>query len=150
MGLAKGEGRRALRILTPMALFLLAVAIRALPWRSVLGGGRVHLFGNDAFYHLRRIVFSIRHFPDVLVFDRYINFPDGARPIWTPIFDWAAALLLLPFARSGRTADLERAAIEQPACRPAAYKMMADIYQKMGRPDSAARCRAKARAIAQE
>lgn len=114
MRLADGEGRLSLRILTPPALFLLAVGIRALPWRSVLGGDRVHPFGNDAFYHLRRIVFSVRHFPEALVFDRYINFPDGARPIWTPVFDWTVALAVRPFLRDGSAEGVERLAVWVP------------------------------------
>jgi dolichyl-diphosphooligosaccharide--protein glycosyltransferase len=114
MRLVDGEGRLALRILTPTALFLLAVAIRALPWRSVLGGDRVHPCGNDAFYHLRRIVFSVRHFPEALVFDRYINFPEGARPIWTPAFDWTVALAVRPFLPDGSVDGVERLAVWVP------------------------------------
>jgi dolichyl-diphosphooligosaccharide--protein glycosyltransferase len=98
MGTGRWTGdRRALRVLAPAGLFALAFAIRALPCRSVLLGDRVLPFGQDAFYHLRRIAYSIRHFPDVLGFDRYINFPDGAKPIWTPAFDWTIALALRPF-----------------------------------------------------
>jgi dolichyl-diphosphooligosaccharide--protein glycosyltransferase len=112
MGLLTGN-RRLLQILAPTGLFALAFAIRALPWRSVLLGERVLPFGSDAFYHLRRITHSVLHFPDVLVFDRYINFPTGAKPIWTPAFDWAIALTLRPFV-AGDLEEIERLAVWVP------------------------------------
>jgi dolichyl-diphosphooligosaccharide--protein glycosyltransferase len=114
MGLGGLTGnRRLLRILAPTCLFALAFAIRALPWRSVLLGERVLPFGSDAFYHLRRITHSVLHFPDVLVFDPYINFPTGAKPIWTPAFDWTIALALRPFV-AGDLAAIERLAVWVP------------------------------------
>jgi asparagine N-glycosylation enzyme membrane subunit Stt3 len=114
MGLGGLAGnRRLLRILAPTCLFALAFAIRALPWRSVLLGERVLPVGSDAFYHLRRIAHSVLHFPDVLVFDRYINFPTGAKPIWTPAFDWTIALVLRPFV-AGDLEAIERLAIWVP------------------------------------
>ena len=112
MGLLTGN-HRLLRILAPTCLFALAFAIRALPWRSVLLGERVLPFGSDAFYHLRRIAYSVLHFPDVLVFDPYINFPYGAKPIWTPAFDWTIALALRPFV-AGDLEEIERLAIWVP------------------------------------
>jgi dolichyl-diphosphooligosaccharide--protein glycosyltransferase len=112
MGLLTGNHRR-LRILAPACLFALAFGIRALPWRSVLLGDRVLPFGSDAFYHLRRIAHSVLHFPDVLVFDPYINFPTGAKPIWAPAFDWTIALALRPFV-AGDLEKIERLAIWVP------------------------------------
>ncbi len=88
-------GGQAIRILAPTGLFLLAFGIRALPWRAVLDGSQTHLFGNDAFYHLRRIAYSVQNFPDILEFDLYINFPDGAVPIWTPYLDWMIAGIMV-------------------------------------------------------
>lgn len=99
MEAAAGEGRRG-RILASAGLFALALAVRALPFRSVFANERVYLFGNDAYYHLRRIAWSVARFPAVLEFDPFINFPDGARPIWTPVFDWCVALAALPFVRA--------------------------------------------------
>lgn len=82
---------RPLRIAASLGLFALAVGVRALPWRQVLTDQRVYFFGNDAYYHLRRIVYSVARFPDVLRFDPYINYPRGAKPIWSPGFDWTLA-----------------------------------------------------------
>jgi len=106
------------RILVPAGLFTLAFAVRALPWRSVLADERVYFFGSDAYYHLRRIAWSVARFPAVLEFDPFINFPDGARPIWTPLFDWCVALVALPFARAdvlaGNLDSLERTSVWVP------------------------------------
>jgi asparagine N-glycosylation enzyme membrane subunit Stt3 len=107
------EGRSA-RWLAPAALFLAALVIRALPWRTVFVGDAVLLFDHDAYYHLRRIVWSVVHFPRVLDFDAYLNFPEGARAIWTPCFDWLVALLALPFAEPKELASIERVAVWVP------------------------------------
>jgi len=79
-------------------LFCAAVLVRMLPVKLVLLADRVQLFGHDAYYHMRRILHTLKHFPTTLDFDLYINFPDGARAIWTPVFDWSTALLLWPGA----------------------------------------------------
>jgi dolichyl-diphosphooligosaccharide--protein glycosyltransferase len=111
----RGEGGgRAVRWLAPAALFALAVAIRALPWRTVFVDGDVFLFDHDAYYHLRRIVWTVVHFPTMLDFDRYLAWPDGARAIWTPCFDWLVALAALPFARPGDPGSIERVAVWVP------------------------------------
>ena len=86
------------RVATPILLFLGAMGVRLLSWHSVFQRDGVYFNGNDAYYHARRIRYSIDHFPDVLDFDPLINFPAGAQPIWSPTFDWliAAVLRLLP------------------------------------------------------
>jgi dolichyl-diphosphooligosaccharide--protein glycosyltransferase len=66
-------------------------------WPRVLGENRVYAFGNDAYYHLRRIVYSVVNFPAVLEFDPYINFPVGAKPIWTPFLDLFVSALIRPW-----------------------------------------------------
>ena len=56
----RGRWSRAVRrSAAPLGLFLLALAVRALPWRTVFDGDRVLLFGNDAYYHLRRIRYTV-------------------------------------------------------------------------------------------
>jgi dolichyl-diphosphooligosaccharide--protein glycosyltransferase len=75
-------------------LFLLALGVRMLPWRAVFDGPHTRPFGNDAFYHLRRIAWSVHNFPGVLDFDLYLNHPEGAKPIWTPYLDWITAGVL--------------------------------------------------------
>ena len=105
---------RWLRILAPPCLFAVAVAVRALPAPIVLLKQGVQPFGNDAYYHLRRIVYSVFHYPAILTFDPYLNHPDGAKPIWTPLFDWTLATLLRPAVAPTDLAQLERLAMWVP------------------------------------
>jgi asparagine N-glycosylation enzyme membrane subunit Stt3 len=79
------------RVATPVLLFLAAIGVRMLAWHSVFQQSGVYPNGNDAYYHFRRIRYSIDHFPKVLDFDQWINFPNGAQPIWSPTFDWLMA-----------------------------------------------------------
>ena len=101
-------------MLAPAGLFALALGVRLLPWRTVFVGESVLLFDHDAYYHLRRIVWAIAHFPRALDFDRYLAFPEGGRAIWPPAFDWLVALVALPFARPGEPASVERVAVWVP------------------------------------
>lgn len=95
-------------------VFLLALAVRALPWRTVLVPGSAIPFGQDSYYHLRRIAYSVARFPASLERDPYLRFPDGATPIWTPVFDWLVAAALRPFVEPGDLPALERAAMWVP------------------------------------
>ena len=102
------------RVATPILLFFGAIGVRILSWHSVFQPDGVYPNGNDAYYHLRRIRYSIDHFPNVLEFDPLINFPSGAQPIWPPTFDWliAAVLRLLPGIEEADR--LERFAVSIP------------------------------------
>jgi asparagine N-glycosylation enzyme membrane subunit Stt3 len=106
--------RRPRRLLAPVGLFLLALAVRALPWPGILTPDRVYFFGTDAYYHMRRVLYSLVHFPAVLEFDHYVNFPHGAMPIWPPLFDTTLALLLLPFHDPEHLLTIERIAVWVP------------------------------------
>ena len=84
----------------PFVLFVLAFAIRCIP-APRLFGETVPLFGTDAYYHLRRVLFTLENPPASLSFDRYINFPHGGQPIWPPLFDWLLALIAWPAYAGG-------------------------------------------------
>jgi dolichyl-diphosphooligosaccharide--protein glycosyltransferase len=103
-----GAASRALRRLAPLALFVSALALRAVGWRDVFVAGMVLPLEHDAWYHLRRIAYGIAAFPRALEFDPYLNFPEGAKPIWTPVFDGFAAALLWPFADPLAPGGLDR------------------------------------------
>jgi dolichyl-diphosphooligosaccharide--protein glycosyltransferase len=107
----------------PLALFALALAIRCVAWREVFGVVRVMPVGSDAYYHLRRIAVAVFRHPVFLDFDPYLNFPEGARPIWPPLFDRLAATALRPLVPDTLEAglpQLERLAMWIPALLGAA------------------------------
>ncbi len=114
MGPVEGGSRRFARVFTPLGLFVLAFLVRCLPIQSVFLREGIALIDPDSYYHMRRIVFSVMRFPKALSFDPYINHPDGGQPIWTPLFDWCVAALLLPFRRADAVAELERVAVLVP------------------------------------
>ena len=91
----RGTVRKTTRAALPwLGLGLLALALRTLSLASILQMGAVRFqYGADELYHMRRIWFSVVNFPASLGFDRYVNFPHGGRPPWTPLFDVAIAAL---------------------------------------------------------
>jgi asparagine N-glycosylation enzyme membrane subunit Stt3 len=96
------------RVATPILLFFAAIGVRLLSWHSVYQPRGVYLNGNDAYYHLRRIRYTIDHFPNVLEFDPLINFPDGAQPIWPATFDWLIAAVFRFLPEIDQPEQLER------------------------------------------
>jgi len=82
---------------TALGLFVLAVSIRALPWGEVFTEEGVRFIGTDPYFHMRAIAWTVEHFPALQAFDPYIQYPDGARPIVGPLFDWMIALFAWPF-----------------------------------------------------
>lgn len=78
-------------------IFLLGLLLRMAPMRGALVGGDILFYGSDSFYHMRRILYTVDHFPSTLWFDPSINYPEGLELLWPPLFDQAvagAALLL--------------------------------------------------------
>ncbi len=138
-----GQGSR---IGAMVGLFAAAIAVRALPAPTVLLGDRVQPFGGDAFYHLRRIAYSIEQFPHVLEFDRYVNFPTGAIAIWTPVFDWLIAALAICLRAEPASLEMERIAVWVPPVLGAAtvvvlYRLAARTFgEPIGRTAGALLC----------
>lgn len=90
--------RRA-ALLIPLVLIAAALALRIVPrWAHVVVGTEAVIRDPDAAYHLRRAALIAARFPDLAVFDTYINHPHGAHVIWPPLYDMvlAAATALFP------------------------------------------------------
>jgi dolichyl-diphosphooligosaccharide--protein glycosyltransferase len=88
-------------IRTAIALSALALAVRIVPhWAHVVTGAEAVIRDPDAAYHLRRAALIAAHFPDLAVFDSYIDYPRGAHVIWPPLYDiaLAGAMRLFPAA----------------------------------------------------
>ena len=96
------------RVLVPSALFLLGVAVRALPWPTVFGQNGIYFTGPDAYYHARRIGHAVANFPGFLERDLYVAFPSGGQAIWTPVLDWLLALLVRATLGDGSPQTMER------------------------------------------
>ncbi len=99
------------------AFVALALAVRLLPWRTVFldgAGGGVHFTDSDAYYHARRILYDLAAFPGTLDFDRYLNFPAGAKAIWPQTFDWLIAACLWPFGLADDPTSVERVIVFVP------------------------------------
>jgi len=112
------------RLSFALGLFAAALLVRLLPWTTVYEGPRTLFMGNDAYYHMRRVVYGLERFPRWLDFDPFLNFPAGARPIWTPVFDWLTTAFVLPFHAAGGVAAAERAAALVPPLLGAACVVM--------------------------
>jgi dolichyl-diphosphooligosaccharide--protein glycosyltransferase len=84
----KGELKEYL-LLGLICVFGLALRIASRK-SSILGDG-VILEGYDSYYHMRRIVYTVAHFPDTIWFDSYLDFPNGMQITWPALFDQIAA-----------------------------------------------------------
>jgi dolichyl-diphosphooligosaccharide--protein glycosyltransferase len=100
---------------TNVALFgisALALALRLLGAEQVFRGQDVIFRGYDSYYHVRRALYSLLHFPAVLERDPLLNYPLGSAVPWPPLYDVliAAVAKLL----GGDEATLEHVAALAP------------------------------------
>jgi dolichyl-phosphooligosaccharide-protein glycotransferase len=72
----------------PAAAVAAAFAARVIPYLHQVFGGRVVLYSDDPYYHVRRIALAARYWPRIPDFDSWISYPDGAWGIWAPLFDF--------------------------------------------------------------
>lgn len=92
-----------------LALFALSLALSASSFPQAFTDAGVSFpTGTDELYHMRRVWYETVRFPARLDFDPYLNFPDGARPVWPFLFDWLVAGLARLLAGSGDQGAVER------------------------------------------
>jgi dolichyl-diphosphooligosaccharide--protein glycosyltransferase len=101
-------------LLIPVGLFVLALVVRLLPWPTTIENGRVIFFGMDAWYHMRRVQLVLANGGWPPAFDPYVNFPDGASPIWSPFFDAVVGWIVWPLHATGEWFVVEAAAALLP------------------------------------
>jgi|GEM_PF-6371153 len=71
-----------------LAVILLgAIALRLSSYSKVFTENGILFIEYDAYYHMRRIVAAAENFPEIISFDTYINYPQGAAIGWPPLFD---------------------------------------------------------------
>ncbi|MFA6316474.1 MAG: STT3 domain-containing protein [Elusimicrobiota bacterium] len=73
-------------------IFLLAFAARSLPVQRAFHRGDVFFFGNDAWHQMRRLEFAVKNGLSIPDPDPYLNFPEGGRSHWGPLFTRGTAL----------------------------------------------------------
>jgi asparagine N-glycosylation enzyme membrane subunit Stt3 len=97
-------------------LFLLGLLVRAIQYPLISTPIGIQLpYAGDAYYHLRRIWFTVARFPESLAYDRYVSFPQGSQIVWPSTFDWWIALAIRPFVDPTDQAAVESVAIWAPA-----------------------------------
>jgi dolichyl-diphosphooligosaccharide--protein glycosyltransferase len=60
-----------------LAVFVVMLAIRLQSYDRFLRGGEVLFSGNDAWYHLREVRYTVRNWPTTMPFDPWTYFPYG-------------------------------------------------------------------------
>ena len=83
----------ALLIIIAFALLLYQ---RTIPFVSLNLGNSVldkpYFSDPDSCYHARRMIYIAQHGLKLPFYDRLIAHPEGAIPIWSPLYDWISAL----------------------------------------------------------
>lgn len=78
-----------------IAVILLGLLLRLFSGRHSLVENGILLGGYDEYYHMRRILYTVNHFPSTLWFDSYLGYPRGMNLTWPPLFDQLSAALAL-------------------------------------------------------
>src|SRR5574341_241945 len=78
-----------------LSIFLFALAIRLIPYNRIFDGGYTYFIDPDSYYHMRGIIYTVQYFPAGLLYDSYVNYPDGFGNIWSPFFDQVVAFFSL-------------------------------------------------------
>ena len=91
---AMDQGKRSERV-ELLAVLVFGLLLKIFAGRNSLTERGVVLPGYDEYYHMRRILYGVNNFPDVLWFDSYLNYPHGLSLTWPPLFDQISAALCL-------------------------------------------------------
>jgi len=78
-----------------LAVVILGIMLRFLGGIGSLTENGIILPGYDEFYHMRRILYTVQHFPHTLWFDSYLNYPFGWENVWPPLYDQICAAFCL-------------------------------------------------------
>jgi len=60
-----------------LGLLVFAFWTRARNWGNFVTGGEVFFGGNDPWYHLRQVEYTVRHWPETMPFEVWTNYPTG-------------------------------------------------------------------------
>jgi dolichyl-diphosphooligosaccharide--protein glycosyltransferase len=75
------------------AVVIFGLFLKLFAGRNFLTENGVLFPGYDEYYHMRRILYTVNHFPNTLWFDSYLDYPHGLSITWPPLFDQISATL---------------------------------------------------------
>ncbi|NMC10305.1 MAG: oligosaccharyl transferase, archaeosortase A system-associated [Methanothrix sp.] len=85
-----------------LSIMLFGFLLRLYVGRQSLTENGLLPVGFDEYYHLRRILYTVNHFPNTLWFDSYLNYPHGLELTWPPLFDQLLAAISLMLGQHSR------------------------------------------------
>jgi len=85
-----------------VAVIVFGLLLKLFAGRNSLTEQGIQFPGYDEYYHLRRILYGVGNFPDVLWFDSYLNYPHGLSISWPPLFDQISAALCLALGQHSK------------------------------------------------
>jgi oligosaccharyl transferase (archaeosortase A-associated) len=80
-------GEKRIEYFEVLAILLLGLLLRIYAGRNAIQGGNVLFQGVDDYYHMRRALYTVTHFPNTISFDSYIDYPFGTNITWPPLWD---------------------------------------------------------------
>jgi len=78
-----------------LAIVLVGFLVKLFAGRYSFTENGIIFSGYDDYYHMRRILYTVNHFPNTLWFDSYLNSPYGLNLTWPPLYDMTSAALSL-------------------------------------------------------
>ncbi len=79
-----------------LVIFIVALYLRvSLPYAASIQGNSIAISDFDPYYHLRIVEYTTQHFPNVLAFDPYVDYPNGFWIGWPPLYDLLASAYAL-------------------------------------------------------
>ncbi|MGM0590531.1 MAG: oligosaccharyl transferase, archaeosortase A system-associated [Halobacteriota archaeon] len=89
------------------AMFVVMLWIRLQSYGSFIRDGRVYFAGNDAWYHLRQVNYTVRNWPATMPFDPWTGFPFGTSAgQFGTLYDQLVATAALVVGLGSPSADL--------------------------------------------
>ena len=83
------------------------LAIRLQQYGSFVRDGAVYFSGNDAWYHLRQVEYTVRHWPFTMPYDPWTNFPYGTNAAqFGTLYDQLVATAALVVGLGSPSSDL--------------------------------------------
>lgn len=76
-----------------LAIVLIGFLLKLFAGRTSFTENGIMFPGYDEYYHMRRILYTVNHFPNTLWFDSYLNSPHGLGLTWPPLYDQLSAAM---------------------------------------------------------